>query len=186
MLVFVNLLESEKDKSEKIALLFGKLEEMFATIFRQVIMTKFEESFHIQTRKKGELTTEDISKLWTKANRKMFGKSVTLTKDYSYWWLYIPHFIHSPFYCYAYTFGELLVFSLYQKYLAEGKSFVPRYLELLSSGGKDTPYNLLNKLDVDINNPDFWEDGLKYLQSMVDEAEILSKDFVINNKRNGN
>jgi len=155
-------------------LLCGKLEEMFATVFRQVVLTRFEESFHKTSRKRGELTTEEINMLWIKANKAMFGKSVKLTKDYGYWWLYIPHFIHSPFYCYAYTFGELLVFSLYNKYLVEGRSFVPKYLELLSSGGNDSPYNLLKILDVDLRNPKFWQEGLNYLDNMVIEAETLS------------
>jgi len=174
MLVFVNLMRKETDPSEKLALLCGKLEGMFATVFRQVVLTRFEESFHKTSRKKGELTTEEINELWIKANKAMFGKSVKLTKDYGYWWLYITHFIHSPFYCYAYTFGELLVFSLYNKYLVEGKSFVPKYLELLSSGGKDSPYNLLKILDVDLRNPEFWQEGLNYLDNMVIEAETLS------------
>ncbi|NIT13453.1 MAG: oligoendopeptidase, partial [Candidatus Dadabacteria bacterium] len=145
MLVFKKLMDDEQDPGEKLALLCGKLEEMFATVFRQVIMTRFEQSAHDAIRENGELSTEDINKLWTKANRKMFGKSVTLTKDYGYWWLYIPHFIHSPFYCYAYSFGELLVLSLYKKYLSEGQTFVPKYMELLASGGMDTPDNLLKK-----------------------------------------
>ena len=166
-------MDDEDDPNEKLALLCGKLEEMFATVFRQVIMTRFEESIHKASRKKGELSTEDFNKLWTKTNRKMFGKSVTLTKDYGYWWLYIPHFIHSPFYCYAYCFGELLVLSLYKKYLNQGSDFVPKYMELLASGGKDTPNNLLKKLNIDISNSDFWQEGLDYLSDIVGQAETL-------------
>ena len=173
MLVFNKLMDDENDPNEKLALLCGKLEEMFATVFRQVIMTRFEESIHKSSRKKGELSTEDFNKLWTKTNRKMFGKSVTLTKNYGYWWLYIPHFIHSPFYCYAYCFGELLVLSLYKKYLKQGSDFVPKYMELLASGGKDTPNNLLKKLNIDISNSDFWQEGLDYLSDIVGQAETL-------------
>ncbi len=173
MLVFNKLMDDENDPNEKLALLCGKLEEMFATVFRQVIMTRFEESIHKASRKKGELSTEDFNKLWTKTNRKMFGKSVTLTKNYGYWWLYIPHFIHSPFYCYAYCFGELLVLSLYKKYLKQGSDFVPKYMELLASGGKDTPNNLLKKLNIDISNSDFWQEGLDYLSDIVGQAETL-------------
>ena len=173
MLVFKKLMDDEDDPNEKLALLCGKLEEMFATVFRQVIMTRFEESIHKASRKKGELSTEDFNKLWTKTNRKMFGRSVTLTKDYGYWWLYIPHFIHSPFYCYAYCFGELLVLSLYKKYLNQGSDFVPKYMELLASGGKDTPNNLLKKLNIDISNSDFWQEGLDYLSDIVGQAETL-------------
>lgn len=173
MLVFKKLMDDEDDPNEKLALLCGKIEEMFATVFRQVIMTRFEESIHKASRKKGELSTEDFNKLWTKTNRKMFGKSVTLTKNYGYWWLYIPHFIHSPFYCYAYCFGELLVLSLYKKYLKQGSDFVPKYMELLASGGKDTPNNLLKKLNIDISNSDFWQEGLDYLSDIVGQAETL-------------
>lgn len=180
MLVFKKLMDDEDDPGEKLALLCGKLEEMFATVFRQVIMTRFEQSVHKASREKGELSTKDLNKLWTKTNNKMFGKSVTLTKDYGYWWLYIPHFIHSPFYCYAYSFGELLVLSLYKKYLGQGSEFVPKYLELLASGGKDSPDNLLKKLNIDISNPEFWQEGLDYLSDIVVEAETLYKQININ------
>ena len=177
MLVFKKLMDDEDDPNEKLALLCGKLEEMFATVFRQVVMTRFEQSVHDASRKKGELSTEDFNKLWIKTNRKMFGKSVTLTKDYSYWWLYIPHFVHSPFYCYAYSFGELLVLSLYKKYLKEGADFVPKYMELLASGGMDSPNNLLEKLNIDISNPEFWQEGLDYLSDILGEAETLSSQI---------
>jgi oligoendopeptidase F len=180
MLVFKKLMDDENDPNEKLALLCGKLEEMFATVFRQVIMTRFEQGIHKASRQKGELSTEDINKLWTKTNRKMFGKSVTLTKDYGYWWLYIPHFVHSPFYCYAYSFGELLVLSLYKMYLKQGSDFVPKYLELLTSGGKDTPNNLLKKLNIDISNPEFWQEGLDYLSDIAGEAETLSTQIKLN------
>jgi oligoendopeptidase F len=104
----------------------------------------------------------------------MFGDSVTLTDDYGRWWSYIPHFIHSPFYCYAYAFGALLVFALYRRYVDEGKAFVPKYLDLLAAGGSDAPDRLLAKVGVDLGRPGFWDGGIEVLEEWVDEAETLA------------
>jgi len=177
ILVFHKLMESEKNPKIKLALICGKLEDIFATVFRQVVLTRFEESLHHARRNQGELTSEQINELWAKANSAMFGKSVEMTADYRYWWMYIPHFIHSPFYCYAYSFGELLVLSLYSKYINEGNAFVPRYIELLSSGGCDAPDILLERVGVNIKDPEFWQGGLDLLREMVDEALALSKSL---------
>jgi oligoendopeptidase F len=174
ILVFHKLMEAEKNPKIKLALICGKLEDIFATVFRQVVLTRFEESLHHARRNQGELTSENINELWARANSKMFGKSVEMTDDYRYWWMYIPHFIHSPFYCYAYSFGELLVLSLYSKYINEGNVFVPRYIELLSSGGNDAPDVLLERVGVNIKNPEFWQGGLDLLREMVDQALALS------------
>ena len=175
ILVFHKLMETEKNPKVKLALICGKLEDIFATVFRQVVLTRFEESLHHARRNQGELTAENINELWAEANAAMFGKSVEMTDDYRYWWMYIPHFIHSPFYCYAYSFGELLVLSLYSKYINEGNVFVPRYIELLSSGGSDAPDVLLDRVGVDIKDPDFWQGGLDLLREMVDEALALAQ-----------
>ncbi len=174
MLVFHKLKESEKDPKTRLSLICSKLEDIFATVFRQVVLTRFEESLHHARRNEGELTTLHINKLWIEANKPMFGDSVELTKDYARWWMYIPHFIHSPFYCYAYSFGELLVIALYHKYLNEHDVFVPRYIELLSSGGSDAPEKLLAHVGVDITDPNFWQGGLDLLREMVTEAEKLA------------
>ncbi len=173
MLVFHTLKESEKDSKTRLSLLCSKLEDIFATIFRQVVLTRFEEKLHHARRNEGELTSSRINELWIEANKPMFGDSVELTKDYAWWWMYIPHFIHSPFYCYAYSFGELLVIALYQKYQNEGNVFVPRYIELLSSGGSDAPEKLLARVGVDITDPNFWQGGLDLLREMVNEAVAL-------------
>ena len=174
ILVFHKLMETEKNPKIKLALICGKLEDIFATVFRQVVLTRFEESLHHARRNQGELTAENINELWAEANAAMFGKSVEMTDDYRYWWMYIPHFIHSPFYCYAYSFGELLVLSLYSKYINEGNVFVPRYIELLSLGGSDAPDVLLERVGVNIKDPDFWQGGLDLLREMVDEALALA------------
>ena len=173
MLVFHTLKESEKDSKTRLSLLCSKLEDIFATIFRQVVLTRFEEKLHHARRNEGELTSSRINELWIEANKPMFGDSVELTKDYAWWWMYIPHFIHSPFYCYAYSFGELLVIALYQKYQNEGNVFVPRYIELLSSGGSDAPEKLLARVGVDITDPNFWQGGLDLLREMVNEVVAL-------------
>ena len=158
----------------RLALLCSKIEDGFATVFRQVVLTRFEQSLHKARQERGELTTEQIGELWMAANRPMHGDVVRLTNGYGCWWQYIGHFIHSPFYCYAYAFGELLVLALVQKYKQEGAAFVPKYLELLASGGSDAPHVLLAKLGVDVTDPGFWALGLRLLDDMVAEAEALA------------
>ncbi len=175
MLVFHRLKEKEKEKEKRLILVAEKLEDIMATVFRQVVLTRFEQNIHNERRRKGELTTARINEFWVEANREMFGDSVFLTENYSYWWLYIPHFIHSPFYCYAYSFGELLTLALYGIFLERGKSFVPDYMRLLRSGGSASPAELLLRLGVDINEPDFWSSGLGVIGAMVDEVEELAE-----------
>jgi oligoendopeptidase F len=175
MLTFQRLLEAYPEPRTRLALLCSKIEDGFATVFRQVVLTRFEQRLHAARQEKGELTTEQINELWLEANRPMHGEVVALTDGYGWWWSYIGHFIHVPFYCYAYAFGELLVLALVQKYKQEGPTFVPRYLELLSSGGSDAPHRLLAKMGVDVNDPGFWELGLRLLGDMVTEAERLAE-----------
>jgi oligoendopeptidase F len=174
MLVFRRLMKSESDPRTRLALLCGKLEDAFATVFRQVCMTRFEESLHAARRAEGELPIGRIDELWLDANRPMFGDSVQLSDDYGCWWLYIPHFIHSPFYCYAYAFGELLVLALLRCYDEQGDAFVSRYLELLRAGGSDSPEALLARLELDIADASFWEGGLALLEDMLEQAEKLA------------
>jgi len=176
MLTFQRLLEIYQEPRTRLAMLCSKIEDGFATVFRQVVLTRFEQSLHQARREKGELGTEDINELWLAANRPMHGNAIELTEGYGGWWLYIGHFIHVPFYCYAYAFGELLVLALVQKYKQEGAAFVPSYLELLSAGGSDAPHVLLGKLGVDVNDPAFWDLGLRLLDDMVSEAERLAEN----------
>ena len=174
MLTFQRLLEIYDDPRTRLGLLCSKIEDGFATVFRQVVLTRFEESLHRARRDEGELTSERISALWIDANRPMHGDAVRLTDGYAWWWLYIGHFIRTPFYCYAYAFGELLVLALVKKSKEEGPAFVPKYLELLSAGGSDAPHRLLAKLGVDVTDPAFWDLGLRLLDDMVSEAEALA------------
>ena len=175
MLTFRRLQERYPEPKQRLAMLCGKIEDAFATVFRQVVLTRFEQSLHAAREKEGELSPDAIDALWMKANQAMMGDVVTFTPGYASWWSYIGHFIRSPFYCYAYSFGELLVLALFQKYKEEGDAFVPKYLELLSSGGSDAPHRLLAKLGVDVTDPTFWELGLRLLGDMVAEAERMGQ-----------
>jgi oligoendopeptidase F len=175
MLTFRRLQERYPEPRTRLAMLCSKIEDGFATVFRQVVLTRFEQAVHQARKEEGELSTERCNELWLQANRPMHGDVVELTEGYAWWWGYIGHFIHSPFYCYAYAFGELLVLALVQKYKQEGPAFVPRYLGLLASGGSEAPDALLAKLGVDVTDPGFWELGLRLLDGMVDEAEGLAR-----------
>jgi len=174
MLVFRRLMREESDPRVRLALLCGKIEDAFATVFRQIAMTRFEQSLHAARREEGELPIERVNELWMAANRPMFGDSVELTEDYGWWWLYIPHFVHSPFYCYAYAYGELLVLALLRRYDEEGADFVPRYLALLAAGGSDTPAALLSRIGLDVTDPGFWDGGLVLLEDLLVQAEVLA------------
>ena len=174
MLTFRRLQERYPEPRQRLAMLCGKIEDAFATVFRQVVLTRFEQALHRARHEQGELSPDVINRLWLDANRAMFGDAVEITDGYAWWWSYIGHFIRSPFYCYAYAFGELLVLALYQKYRQEGATFVPRYLELLAAGGSEAPHVLLARLGVDVTDPAFWELGLRLLTEMVAEAESLA------------
>ncbi len=166
MLVFDYLLGQQTDPQVNVALLAGKIEDIFATVFRQNVLTRFEE-LAFSARKEKRLTPETIGKLWLDANGKYSGDAVDMPVGYKWGWSYIPHFIHSRFYCYSYVFGQLLVLALYRMYKDEGKSFVPKYLALLEAGGSDTPENLLKSLGVDIQNREFWQKGFDEIRNLL-------------------
>ena len=179
MLTFQRLQKLYPEPRVRLAMLCSKIEDAFATVFRQAVLTRFEQALHRARREQGELTPEQINELWLAANKPMHGQVVKLSDDYAWWWLYIGHFIHVPFYCYAYAFGELLVLALVQKYKQEGAAFVPKYLELLSAGGSEAPHVLLARLGVDVTDPSFWELGLRLLDDMVAEAEVLAESVPV-------
>ena len=174
MLVFERLRRQEQSPRARLALLCGFIEEAFGTVFRQIALTRFEQGLHAARRAEGELSSERIGDIWLDVNAALYRDSITLTDDYRWWWAYIPHFIHSPFYCYAYGFGELLVLALYEVYQEQGAAFVPRYLELLAAGGSESPATLLRRLDIDITQPEFWQRGLSVIRRLVDEAKALA------------
>jgi oligoendopeptidase F len=174
MLVFRALLREERDPRARLALLCGKLEDAVATVFRQVVLTRFEEKLHAARRSEGELPVERINALWLEANRPMHGDAVALSDDYAWWWLYIGHFVHSPFYCYAYAFGELLVLALLRRYDEEGEPFVAKYRALLAAGGSETPSVLLGRIGLDVGDAAFWDGGIAVIAELVSEAEALA------------
>ncbi len=170
-LVFRSLLKRTDSKEERLGLICSRIEDTFATVFRQVAMHRFEERVHNARRTRGELDQEFIGSAWMQTQAAMFGNSVHLLDHYKTWWSYIPHFVHSPGYVYAYAFGQLMTAALYEQYLREGPDFVPAYLEFLESGGKAEPCELLRPLGVDPTDGGFWERGLKIVEGLIDEAE---------------
>jgi oligoendopeptidase F len=173
MLVFQRLLAQQDSPQNRLALLVSKLDDSLATVFRQVAMNRFEDRIHTARRERGELSAPDFAELWTETQTAMMGGSVTLGEHYRRWWSYIPHFLHTPGYVYAYAFGELLVLALYARYQEVGEGFADQYLGLLRAGGSDYPHRLVGKLGVDLTDPAFWHQGLDAIEALVEEAETL-------------
>ena len=172
MLVFDHLLAQQTDPQVRISLLAGKLEDVFATVFRQNVLTRFEE-LAFAARKEKRLTPDAIGKLWLDANGKYYGDAVDMPDGYRWGWSYIPHFIHSRFYCYSYVFGQLLVLALYRMYKDQGQSFVPKYLALLEAGGSATPDALLAPLGVNIQQAEFWQKGFAEIRDLQSKLGAL-------------
>lgn len=171
LLVFNSQLALLDKEEEKRAFTCQKLESIFATVFRQTAMNRFEHQMHEGRRSQGELSSDRLSEYWLTTQRAMFGDSVQLGEDYGIWWSYIPHFLSTPGYVYSYAFGELLVLALYGMYQQQGASFVTKYLELLSAGGSRTPYELLQPFGIDLDNPAFWQQGLNVIEEMLTRVE---------------
>jgi oligoendopeptidase F len=175
MLVFQRLMSTEKDPQVRLSMLVQKIEDTFATVFRQTAMNRFEQAVHTARRSEGELTGERFSQLWMKTQAAMFEGSVTLTDNYGIWWSYIPHFIQSPGYVYAYAFGELLVLALYARYQESPEGFPTAYRNLLAAGGSDWPEQLVRPLGVDLKDPKFWDKGLSMIEEFVQQAEQMAE-----------
>ncbi len=163
-----HLLANAKSTTARRGILCETIEEMYGTVFRQTALTRFEMAAH-QQRKDGQLSTDDIATLWLREQEKVFGASVELIPAYRWGWTYIGHFIHSRFYCYSYSFGELLTLALYQRYLDEGEAFVPGYLRLLESGGSQRPEVALAQIGIDINQPEFWDRGFRVIAGLLED-----------------
>lgn len=174
MLVFDKLQNQLTSAQDQLALLCSKTEDTFATVFRQIAMFRFERSAHDLRRYSGEQTVTAYGELWQKKQQEMFGDSLKLGAEHSYWWLYIPHVYRTPFYVYAYAFGELLVLSLYAQYRKEGDAFVSRYFDLLRAGGSDSPAKLVSAVGFDIEDPNFWQSGFDLIRRRVDLATELA------------
>jgi oligoendopeptidase F len=174
-IVFGRLLAEDSAPASRLALLAENVEGAIATVFRQIAMNRFEDLVHTARREEGELSVERFGELWAESQAEMLGDSVQITDGYRSWWSYIPHFIGSPGYVYAYAYGQLLALSVYERYEQRGAEFVPQYLELLAAGGSKTPEELGRIVDVDLADPGFWDAGLDLLERRMQEAEAAAQ-----------
>ena len=164
------LLEDLTDPNDRFSLLASTLEDSIATVFRQVAMNRFEHAVHTERRDAGELSVERFGELWGDTQGAVLGDSVELTEGYHTWWSYIPHFIATPGYVYAYAYGQLLALSVYARYTERGDDFVPAYLQLLRAGGSLPPEELGSIVDCDLADPGFWDAGLDIVEGQLDAA----------------
>ncbi len=175
LLAHDHLLESEPDAQTRAALAADRVEGAFAAIFRQVVLARFEQRAYALRAEGRALTVERLSELWLEENLRYYGASVALPDGYRLGWSYIPHFIHTRFYTYAYSFAQLVALLLHGRYRADSEAFVPRYLELLAAGGSASPAALLEPFGLDLRAADTWRAGFAELESQLDEAETLTK-----------
>jgi oligoendopeptidase F len=178
MLTFRALLDKTKDKARRRAMLAAKVEDMLNTVVRQIAFYSFERKLHTR-RAEGELTPEDISDIWMSVQADSLGPAVRLGPGYETFWAYIPHFIHSPFYVYAYAFGDCLVNSLYGVYQKASEGFAERYLEMLSAGGTKHHSQLLAPFGLDARDPAFWQIGLGMIGALIAELEAMEEKLVV-------
>ncbi len=171
MMLTEKLLSEEKDESVRRDILFKQMDDAFATILRQIYFALFEREAHAMVQKNASV--DELSAAYMANLKEQFGDSLELSDDFKWEWVSVPHIYHTPFYVYAYAFGQLLVFSLYQQFKAEGDSFKPKYLKILSAGGSEAPAKILGDAGVDIRDPKFWQGGFDVLSRMVDELEKL-------------
>lgn len=172
MLTFRSLLARTKDRRERKAMLAQKAEDMINTVVRQIAFYQFERKVHSE-RRKGELTSDQIGRFWLEVQAESLGPSITLNPGYEAYWTYIPHFIHSPFYVYAYAFGDCLVNSLYAVYQDTQKGFQEKYFAMLRAGGTKHHSELLAPFGLDASDPSFWQKGLSVIEGIIDELEEL-------------
>ena len=178
-LVFGRLLEAEQDPASRLGLLAEAVEGQIATVFRQIAMNQFEDRVHTARRSEGELSVERFGELWYETQFELLGDSVEITDGYRSWWSYVPHFIGSPGYVYAYSYGQLLALSVYRLYEERGDEIVPGYLEMLASGGSRSPEELGALVGVDLTDPSFWDNGLDLVAGQIEAAQAAA-DAVLN------
>jgi oligoendopeptidase F len=171
MMLTEKLLAAETDDAVRRDILFKQMDDAFATILRQVYFALFEREAHALVMKNASV--DEISAAYLENLKEQFGDSLELSEDFKWEWVSIPHIYHTPFYVYAYAFGQLLVFSLYQQFQAEGETFKPKYLKILSAGGAEAPAKILGEVGIDIRSAKFWQGGFDVLSRMVDELERL-------------
>jgi oligoendopeptidase F len=172
MLTFKRLLEQARTATQRRALLAGKVEDMINTVVRQIAFYSFERAVHTE-RRSGELTAERIGELWLSVQGESLGPAIEIRPGYETFWMYIPHFIHSPFYVYAYAFGDCLVNSLYAVYESAADGFAERYLAMLAAGGTKHYSELLKPFGLDARTPTFWNGGLAVIERMISELEAM-------------
>ena len=175
-IVFGRLLDRAATAESRLSLLAEALDGAVATIFRQTAMNRFEDAVHTARRAEGELAVERLNEMWEQTQAEMLGDAVEITTGYRTWWSYIPHFIASPGYVYAYSYGQLLAMSVYRRYRDEGESFVPRYLEMLATGGSRAPEEIAGIAGIDLSDPGFWSAGLDLVAEQLDEAEAAAAE----------
>jgi len=175
-LTFKRLLTLEEDPQRRLNLLAGRIEDSIATVFRQIAMNRFEDAVHTWRRDESELSSEKFEELWLGTQSDMFGDSVDID-GYGSWWSYIPHFIGTPGYVYAYSYGCLFALSVFRKYELEGDSMVEPYLDLLRSGGSKPPAELAEMVGLDLTDPKIWASGIDALEAELDEAEALANEI---------
>ena len=174
-LTFKRLLALEQDPLKRLNLLAGRIEDSIATVFRQIAMNRFEDVVHTERREQGELSVERLEELWLQTQTDLFGDSVD-ANGYGPWWSYIPHFLSTPGYVYAYAYGFLFSLAIFRKYEREGDSMVEAYLDLLRSGGSKPPEELAGMVGLDLTDPGIWASGIDALEAELDEAERLAAD----------
>ena len=172
MLTFKALLAETKDKKERKAMIAGKVEDMLNTVVRQIAFYTFERKVH-EARRKGELTSDQINAFWMEIQTESLGPAIDLKPGYEVFWSYIPHFINSPFYVYAYAFGDCLVNSLYGLYQEAHPGFVGKYFDMLKAGGSKHHSEMLEPFGLDARDPAFWNKGLRVIEGMIDELEAM-------------
>jgi len=175
-LVFGRLLDEAPTPASRLGLLAESIEGSIATVFRQVAMNRFEHLAHTTRRAEGELSLDRIGALWTESQEEMLGDAVEVTEGYRSWWSYIPHFINTPGYVYAYAYGQLLALAVYGRYEEHGEEFVPTYLELLSAGGSMPPEELGRIVGIDLADPGFWDRGLALVERQLAAAEAAARE----------
>lgn len=177
-LVFGRLLEQAEDARSRLNLLAESIEGQIATVFRQIAMNQFEDRVHTSRRDEGELSVERFGELWYETQTELLGDAVEITDGYRSWWSYVPHFIGSPGYVYAYAYGQLLALSVYRLYVERGDDLVPGYLDMLASGGSRPPEELAAIVGVDLADPGFWDSGLDLVAEQLDQAEAAAEQVL--------
>jgi oligoendopeptidase F len=173
-LVFGRLLEAAETPESRLSLLSEAIEGAIATVFRQTAMHQFEQLVHTARREEGELSVDRFAELWTATQEELFGDAVEVTEGYRSWWSYIPHFVNTPGYVYAYAYGQLLALSVYRRYQDEGRPFVKDYLRLLAAGGSMAPERLGELVGIDLADPGFWDAGLALVEQQLLAAEAAA------------